>query len=443
MLSLRQEESLNSRDSVDSDNAPEAAIADEPRMAQSEEPKASKTSLKLEILKSLIWDIQNSLNTNAAVPPKRIACYGETVAEKMSNLVKEAIKIISESQEASNQVRKILTQMEEEETEAAEAIEAFQAIATISHATSIKINRRLASTNKIEIEELQNMLQNKVRPIVENLMKQVHKSQVFCSKELVFWAKMMEPSEQDSVCSEQLLKLEEAVTWILEKLWSQSAAAILRMALAKCEKPASMTSKTSPRFVMLTHIWNLRFKQILKRQESDREAAFTNEQQIAAAISRAIFGDILFQITNTRCIFPRLLASAARSAWTHLNSMIGESNPISCILKTFLANIDSNPSFTAWDAILSLRKIWPNRDSIPEAEYKILNLGGIDDRIERGIAYPASLKGTTYEKLFWRIPIPRSFEYNGFYGRGSKRKREDEEASDMGEHQGRNGGISS
>ncbi|CAG5086609.1 Oidioi.mRNA.OKI2018_I69.PAR.g11281.t1.cds [Oikopleura dioica] len=361
----------------------------------------------------------------------------------MTNLVKEATKIISESQEASNQVRKILAQMEEEDTEAAETIEAFQTIAIISHSISIKINRRLASTNKIEIEEGQSMLQNKVRPVVENLMKQVHKSQVFCSKELVFWAKMMEPTEQDSVDKEEFIKLEEAVIWILEKLWGNSATAILRMALAKCEKIPEIASKTSPRFVMFAHIWNIRFKQILRRQENEREASFANEQQLAAAITKALFGDILFQITNTRCIFPRLLASAARSAWTHLNIMLGESNPLSSSLKVFLINIDSNPNFTAWEAILSLRKIWPNRSNIPEAEYRILNLGGIDDRIELGIEVPASLNGTTYEKLFWRIPIPRSYENNGFQRQRKRKREENEEAAIMDEHQDGNDGFSS
>ncbi|CAG5103892.1 Oidioi.mRNA.OKI2018_I69.chr1.g988.t1.cds [Oikopleura dioica] len=361
----------------------------------------------------------------------------------MTNLVKEALKIFSESQEAPNAVKKILRQMEEEETEAAESTEAFQAIATLLHSTSININRRIASTNKIEVEAIQNTIEGKVRPLVENLMKQVHNSEIFRSKELVFWATTMAPTEQDSISGEDLQKLEEAIFWIIGRLWGHPAEAILKMAVAKCEKLAASNSKASVRFIIYSHIWNLRFKQVLNRRVEERSASFSNERQMAAAIANAIFGEILFQITNTRCIFPRLLSSAARSAWTHLNSLLGEANPISIILKDFLANVDCNPEFTAWDAILSLRRIWPNRQNIPEAEYKILNLSGIDDRIERGLENPASLSGTTYEKLFWRIPIPKNYDHAGAWRQGGKRKREEtEEGDDLGEHRVANDGSS-
>ncbi|CAG5104073.1 Oidioi.mRNA.OKI2018_I69.chr1.g1080.t1.cds [Oikopleura dioica] len=419
------------------DSNDEAPPSDQPESPPNESQIDSKnpqqgqgTSVNLERLKGLVWDIQNSLNTNASIPPKRILCYGETLDDKINNLATEAAKIISESQEASKIMKTILQEAEHEGLQGIQLLDAFQTIAIIAHSPSIGINRRLASTNKVELETIQDTLELTVRPVVEKLMKQVHASSVYNSAEITFWAKMMEPLERDSVSKDDLRKLEEAAAWILGRLWNESAEAIFRMILARCKPPENLNSRASPRMTLIAHIWNIRFKKILELSPDKRHASFANERQLSISIANSIFGEILFQITNTRCIFPRLLSSAARSAWTHLNTLCGASNPISLTLKEFLTNIDSNQDYTAWDAIRTLRRIWPPRDCIADAEYRALNLNDIDNRLERGLEDPSSLYGTTYEKLFWKIPIPRSYE-SARTTAGFKRKRANEEDEEL------------
>ncbi|CAG5084489.1 Oidioi.mRNA.OKI2018_I69.PAR.g10653.t1.cds [Oikopleura dioica] len=261
-------------------------------------------------------------------------------------------------------MKAILQEAEHEGLQGIQLIDAFQTIATIAHSPSIGINRRLASTNKVELEMIQGKLEHSVRPVVERLMKQVHESNVYNSAEIVFWAKMMEPLERDSVSKADLLKLEEAVSWILGRLWNDSAEAIFRMILARCKPPENLNSRASPRMTLIAHIWN-----------------------------------------------------------------------ISMTLREFLTNIDANQDFTAWDAIRTLRAIWPPRDRIAAAEYRVLNLNDIDNRLERGLEDPSSLLGTTYEKLFWKIPIPRSYE-SARAAAGFKRKRTSQEAEELEVHRG-------
>ncbi|CAG5089397.1 Oidioi.mRNA.OKI2018_I69.chr1.g886.t1.cds [Oikopleura dioica] len=389
------------------------------------------------MLKGLVWDIQNSLNTNAAVPPKRIPCYGSTLAEKLTNLAAEATKIIAESQEVSNSIRKILQEADNEGLQGAQMLETFRTIAILAHSPSIGINRRLASTNKVDIENIQDTLEHTVRPLVSDLMRQVYEKSVYNSDEIAFWARMMEPLERDSISKPDLLKLEEGVAWILLRLWGEPAEAIFRMILAQCKPPEESNSRISPRLTMVAHIWNCRFKKMLGRPPAERRASFANERQLCATIANAIFGEIHFQLTNTRCIFPRLLSSAARSAWTHLNTIFGPANPLSLTLRNFLTNIDANQDYTAWDAIGTLRKLWPHRDAIPEAQYKTLNLNDIDNRLEKGLEDPSSLYGTTYEKLFWKIPIPRSYE-STYPVAGPKRKRQKTEDEELEGNRGGN-----
>ncbi|CAG5101468.1 Oidioi.mRNA.OKI2018_I69.YSR.g17118.t1.cds [Oikopleura dioica] len=303
------------------DSNDEAPPSDQPESPPNESQIDSKnpqqgqsTSVNLERLKGLVWDIQNSLNTNASIPPKRILCYGETLDDKINNLATEAAKIISESQEASKIMKTILQEAEHEGLQGIQLLDAFQTIAIIAHSPSIGINRRQASTNKVDLETIQDTLELTVRPVVEKLMKQVHASSVYNSAEITFWAKMMEPLERDSVSKDDLRKLEEAAAWILGRLCNESAEAIFRMILARCKPPENLNSRASPRMTLIAHIWNIRFKKILELSPDKRHASFAKERQLCISIANSIFGEILFQITNTRCIFPRLLSSAARSA---------------------------------------------------------------------------------------------------------------------------------
>ena len=384
------------------------------------------TSSELEIMKAVVANIRFSMNRNAIIPQKAALFGGDTVKDKIRNLANSALKTISESQEASPGMLKLIKNAKEEELEGMKLMPTLQGLLIMAQNESIEANRRLASTNKTDIVTQQKLIDTVVKPRVLKLMRNVHEKEVFCSDEICNFARAMQPSDRATMHRDDLAKLEKDVEWILLRIWGKAASSIWRMAMAKCEKPQELNSASSPRLVIIFHIWNLRFRDILKLRPENRSAQNAIEEELCKTISLTIHGQILFQITNTRCIEPKILVNATRTAWNHLNSLFGESNPLSQVLETFLRNADSNKRFTIWEAIRILRKLWPRKDDIAAAEYRILNLNGIDTRIETGLADPDSLRNTSYENKFWNADTTPG---NGY----GKRKREtDSDDEDLG-----------
>jgi hypothetical protein len=383
------------------------------------------TSSNLEIMKAVVANIRFSMNRNAIIPQKAALFGGETVEDKIRNLASSALKTIGESQEASPGMLKLIKSAKEEELEGMQLMPTLQGLLIIAQNESIEANRRLASTNKADIVTHQKLIDTVVKPRVLKLMRNVHEKEVFCSEEICNFARAMQPADRATMHRDDLAKLEKDVEWILLRIWGKAASSIWRMAMAKCEKPQEFNSASSPRLIIIFHIWNLRFRDILKLRPENRSAQNALEEELCKSISLAIHGQILFQITNTRCIEPKILVNATRTAWNHLNSLFGESNPLSRVLETFLRNADSNGRFTIWEAIRILRKLWPRKDDIAAAEYRILNLNGIDTRIETGLADPDSLRNTSYESKFWNAGKPANNDHG-------KRKREtDSEDEDL------------
>jgi hypothetical protein len=184
---------------------------------------------------------------------------------------------------------------------------------------------------------------------------------------------------------------------------------------------------------MAYHIWNLRFKGILKLSYDERRKQSSVEEDICIAISQAIHGKVLYMITNTRCIYPTMLITAARTAFSNLTTLLGTTNPLSEILQDFLANANSNPDFTIWQAIRKLRNLWPARNNIATTRYETLNLSSIDNRIAIGLENPDSLTNTTYSKPFWQ-----SNPHNTTLVNPAKRRRVDDDEN-MGTNRSRNG----
>ena len=397
--SMSKAESTESSPEIMEESFTDAIVAQEaPIEASPGEKKGDRT--RLEGLKAIIECIRSNINRNATIPQKTIAFNGTSTAEKINNLAKEALKKLLESQELPPKALRILTSADEEGLEGYEMMESFRTVATIAASENIEVNRRLASLNKNGVENNEAILNNKVRPKVLRLMKQVHNDEVFCSDEMVNFAVKMEPAEVDAISRSELAELESGVGWIISKIWGKTAANIWTMMLSKCPPKLDNNDRTCERVIILTHIWNLRFKTILKLNPRDRTLHNATERELCKTISQAIHGQILQTLSNTRCINEELLTNAARTAKTHLDAIFSKINPLSAILQEFLANADANEAFTNWEAILLLRKLWPERTTMPENEARILNLSAIDDRIQLGLCNPDSLLGTTYVKLF-------------------------------------------
>ncbi|CBY10928.1 unnamed protein product [Oikopleura dioica] len=385
---------------------------------------------ELEILKELVKSIEKNLNHGSALPQKAVAFNGATTSEKILNLTKEATRILEDSQELPPRALKILQKASEEGIKGFDMFNCFQSIARITQNDAIEMNRRTTSTNKSGIDKLKSEMYEEVQPRLLGLAKEVFDSEVFSSEELCNWARIMEPLETEEIPKDELKTLEKDIEWILTRLWGKAAGSIYRMILAKCDPIRESNSRSSQRMIMAYHIWNLRFKGILKLGFEDRKKQSAVEEDICIAISQAIHSRILYMITNTRCIYPNLLITSARTAYSHLNTLFGKTNPLSVIFQDFLANADSNTDFTIWEAIRKLRILWPARRNIATIRYDTLNLGAIDDRIEMGLENPDSLINTTYAKRFWHSD-PRQTTLTG------KRKRTDDD-EDLGGNRGRN-----
>ena len=245
-------------------------------------------------------------------------------------------------------------------------------------------------------------------------------SYAFKSDQMCNFAAQMEPSNIDYMTEEALATLESDVQWILQQLWGKTAANLWRQMLAKCERRQETNSRAGQRITIISHLWNLRFKAILKRPIEQRHLHNALERELCKAISEALYGQLLQTLRNTRCIQADLVINAARSAKSNLDALFSHANPISITLGKLLANADSNPEFSNWDAILIIRSLWPQRTQMSSSEYAILNLSGIDDRIESALENPESLRGTSYEKFF----IKRSYASTGM---ARKRRRAAEE----------------
>ncbi|CBY11160.1 unnamed protein product [Oikopleura dioica] len=394
------EEALAGSDSEHAEQV-EAEKSKDPDDLEPQEHKESK-ELELEILIELVRSIEKNLNHGAALPQKAITIHGKTEHEKIENLAKEASRSFGDSQEMPPRALRILTKARNSGIEGSKMLLCFQAIARITQNDVIEMNRRSASTNKAGIDQLKSEMYEEVQPRLFGLAKEVFDSEVFSSEAICNWAKAMEPAEAENIPKEDLKSLEKDIEWILTRLWGRAAGSIYRMILAKCEPIRESNSRTSQRMTMAYHIWNLRFKGILRLSFEDRKKQSSVEEDICVAISQSIHSRILYMISNTRCIYPDLLITAARTAFTHLSTLFGKTNPLSEILQDFLANADSNSDFTVWEAIRKLRNLWPARRNIATVRYDALNLSAIDDRIEIGLENPDSLNNTTYAKRFWQ-----------------------------------------
>ncbi|CBY11712.1 unnamed protein product [Oikopleura dioica] len=393
-------EGQNSREAGSEQNEAEimeenaAKAVEKKATAINDAEKGEKT--RLECMKAVVACIKNNINRNAVIPQKAVAFNGATNGEKIKNLASQALKSLENSQELPPKAQRILAAAQEEQLEGEELMESFRAIATITASENIEINRRTASLNKNSTEENAETLDQIVRPKVLGLMKQIYNEQAFASEEMLNFALKMEPNEVDTMSYEDLEKLEKDVGWIIGKLWGKTAGNIWKMILAKCVKGHEWNDRTHQRIIILTHIWNLRFKAILKLNPKERVLHNATERELCKTISHAIHGQILQTLSNTRCLNEELLTNAARTAKTHLDAIFSKFNPLSEILQEFLANADSNESFTNWDAITAIRSLWPDRNKIADSEARILNLNGIDERIELGLQNPDSLFGTSY-----------------------------------------------
>ncbi len=402
--SEQSQESLNSESSTGSKAESEQNQAEimeenqkdpaEAEVLKAKDAKGERT--KLECMKAVVACIKNNINRNAVIPQKAVAFNGATASEKLANLAQQALKSFKESQELPPKAQRIITAAEEEQLEGNELMESFQTIAAITACENIEINRRTASLNKNCTEENAETLDQIVRPKVLGLMKQIYNEQAFSSEEMLNFALKMEPNEVDAISGEDLEKLEKDVGWIIGKLWGKTAGNIWNMILLKSEKILEWNDRTHQRVVVLTHIWNLRFKAILRLNPKERSLHNATERELCKAISHAIHGQILQTLSNTRCLNEEMLTNAARTAKTHLDAIFSKFNPLSEILQEFLANADSNEDFSNWDAIIAIRSLWPDRNKMADSEARILNLNGIDERIELGFQNPDSLFGTSY-----------------------------------------------
>jgi hypothetical protein len=328
---------------------------------------------------------------------------------------------------------KILKKTTEQGHKGFDLLNCFQAIARITQNDAIEMNRRAMSTNRAGIDKLKDEMYNEVQPRIFGLAKEVFESEVFSSDRICNWARIMEPSESENLPKTDLKELEQDIEWILTRLWGKAAGSLYRMILAKCDPIRESNSRSTQRITMAYHIWNLRFKGILKLSYDERRKQSSVEEDICIAISQAIHGKMLYMITNTRCIYPTMLITAARTAFSHLTTLFGTTNPLSEILQDFLANADSNPDFTIWQAIRKLRNLWPARNNIATTRYETLNLSGIDNRIAIGLENPDSLTNTTYSKPFWQ-----SNPHNTTLANPAKRRRVDDDEN-LGTNRSRNG----
>ena len=403
-----------------------------------EQPGIEEGTLELEILKNIVRTITSSLNRTASIPQKAVAVFGTTTEEKIENLAAEACKSFQEAQELPPRAAKMLQKAEEEGKKGYELKDCFQTIALMTLSNNTESNRRLASANRGETEELQQKTHNEIIPRVKTLIFQVINSYAFKSDQMCNFAAQMEPSNVDYMAEEALAALEADVQWILQQLWGKTAANLWRQMLAECEKRQEINSRAGQRITILSHLWNLRFKAILRRPVEQRHLHNALERELCKAVSEALYGQLLQILRNTRCIQSELVINAARSAKSNMDALFSPINPISTTLGKLLANADSNPEFSNWDAILIIRSLWPQRNQMSSSEYAILNLSGIDNRIESALENPESLRGTSYEKFF----IKRSYASEGM---ARKRRRTEQEgwnedlAADSSRYEGSNG----
>ena len=395
------------------------------------EKQLQESCTELEILKNLVRLITNNLNRNAVKPQKAIAIYGSSNQEKMENLAAEAVKSFREAQELPPKAAKILEKAEEEQKSGYSLKDCFQTVAIITLSENVEVNRRLTSANKGDIEDNKDSIENKIFPEVKSLIRRVYSSQAFHSDAMCNFAANMEPTNIEHITKEELKKLENDVSWIITQLWGKTAANLWQLIIAQCEQRQERNSRSGQRITILTHLWNLRFKAILERPTEERNLGNAIERDICKSISEAMYGQLLQMLRNTRCINSELATNAARSAKTNLDAIFSTANPLSQVLGKFLANADSNPEFTNWEAIRIIRSLWPARDQIGSSEYAILSLNGIDNRIESGLQSPETLANTNYEKYF----VKRSYATS--YTQGKKRRRETIE-SGWGENLGGN-----
>ena len=441
---MEKEQKLN--DTIESEKSSAEPSSEEIASIESEKEAATQvtqkekeaveepdTSLELEILKNTVRTITSNLNRYAVIPQKAVAVFGSKNSEKIKNLAAEAIKSFTEAEEMPPKALKLLQKAEEEQKTGYELKDCFLAVAILTMSNNVEANRRAASANRGEIEGNREKIDQQVIPRVKKLLRQVLNSEVFKSDAMCGFAAMMEPTNVDNITSEALTKLEKDVGWIITQLWGKTAANLWQLLIAQCEPKREINSRTSQRVTILTHLWNLRFKAILRKPEEERLLHNAVERELCKAASEAMYGQLLQTLRNTRCINSELVVNAARTAKTNLDAIFSTANPLSMSLGKLLANADSNPEFTNWQAIRQIRSIWPERDQIASGVYAILSLSGIDDRIESGLQNPETLRLTSYEKYFTK----RS--YTSSCNQGRKRKREAGESS-WGENMATNSG---